>query len=758
VVRGPSKEDLAIREWLNDPSNIFYSSTIASPDRRQFTAGTLQEEIYRILTLPYLDPAVPRCPDPEYGNRMLNSSRIDAQFCLRQIQTDSIWTYETYGKLFGPQGCGHGKTLIAIMCAVKAITARRHYRVAILVPPETFGQFTEKQIPEARQLLDFQGVAFYPIRGSAGTRMAVASTPGPGVWVYSYSSLSTKSGYDELRAIRATCYILDEAHNVARNKASRTKRLQAIWKAIKDEGVLGDSARMTGKPPPELEVVPLSGTLTKKSIKDYSHLAAAALGALSPAPLRESAVSVMAGVLDSQAGAGGQLGISPRDSAMVWQFPKWADALGLDLTGAERRDDETDEEFKARSRMTLTAQERLRVAYMRRLVSSPGVVATSDQGVGSSLLIRWVEPGHQDAVGSGEMVRLLTQVVDDQMTPNGDVIDFAMHSFKWLWELSSGFYNSLEWPGIEKVQRDYHSKWNKVISDTEAEALLEQAKRHNQKLQEYHSILRKFLDNTFIPHCDSPMLVAQEILHQIEKGEVRNRLPEALIKAYSEQRSAGPHTYPDIPERIRNPRRVCDFKIRSAVEWAKKAQNGILWFHHPIVGDWLHEMMTQAGIPHTYAPAGKNKEVYSPGIVIASYAHGTGKNLQHQSKSVHVELRREAVTMEQTISRTHRSGQQADMVEVDLFVSNYFELGLFAGTLRDADYMQATLGQRQRLCYASYDPVIPPMNPRLLERLGIIKNKCSPASGLAWQQITPAGVKSTADLFRPIAYGRAKAC
>jgi len=140
--------------------------------------------------------------------------------------------------------------------------------------------------------------------------------------------------------------------------------------------------------------------------------------------------------------------------------------------------------------------------------------------------------------------------------------------------------------------------------------------------------------------------------------------------------------------------------------------------------------------------------------VLASYAHATGKNLQHQNHNLVIELRREAAIMEQMIGRTHRSGQQHDDVRVDIFVSNGFDLALFNAILRDSDYIQSTMGQSQRLCYATYSPVIPPSNPRLAVKLGIIE----PHSDIrrwttaAHDSITPPEALDLTSAFRSLNY------
>lgn len=726
---------------------------------RGHTMSVVEEETARILNLPYYPTGLERCPDRKsYGESFLAPTSPDPAFRLWDIQIDAIYTYETIGGLLGPIGVGRGKSFIALLSANRAVLSRGHYRVVIIIPPEVYDQLTKIDLSKARQLFNLNGIPYYPCSGPAAKRMEIASRPGKGVWIYSYSSLSTKTGYEELKAIRATCYILDEAHNLARPTAGRTKRFHGVLKELEEQEVIKYTQQMTGsRNITAIETVALSGTLTKKSVKDYAHLAARALGRMSPSPIQRRAIEAYASAIDAESTG---VSLQDRDATIMSEFLEWARRNNFDPSKPPRRDDESDDEYASRCRVGMSRQEQIRLSYMHRLNTTPGVVATIDQGLDASLLISWLEPTvpKEDDPQQGpqitKMVALMKRIVNEQLTPNGDTIDYGMHQFKWLWELSNGFYNNLIWPTIEQVKDQYPNKHGKVISEDQAAALLHQAQKHHSLLQEYHKILRKFLDRKHIPGCDTPMLVASEINRQLDGLDVKHKLPEELIQSYATQRVEGPHTYDDLPERYSIPVKVCDFKVREAVRWAKSRKSGIIWYHHPVIGRWVSDHLKEAGVEHTFAPAGANEKAYANGIVVASYAHGTGKNLQHQHENLFVELRREASIMEQTLGRTHRSGQKMDVVRAHMMISNGFDLALFNATLRDADYIQSTMGQRQRLCYASYDPVIPPTSPQLMLRLGIIKNHAEAVRvNSPWEAITPEAIRDAAELFRPLAYG-----
>lgn len=726
--------------------------------------GTVAEETDRILGLPYIPPGTPRCPDREgYGRSLLNPQdplATTQPFRLHPEQIDAAWTYETYGGAVTPLGVGAGKGLLSVLCAIKAIASRGHYRAVILIPPRLVNQTMERLIPQARQRLDCQGLPFRVCAGTAAQRKAVIEQPGRAIYFYTYSSLSApQSGYEELLALEATAYILDEAQNVSRHNAIRTKRLHAIWNALEQANIFEKHRQMLGreKAIARIEVVPMSGTMVKKSLNDYAHLAASALGMLSPAPIRGLAISTYAACIDSDKVGEAAGTLSSQDGRHLGQFLTWASTQGIDCTIPDRRAEESDEEYRRRCTVRLTLQEQLRNAYRARFNGTPGVVASSDQNVDSSLLIGWHEPIRPADADAANMVHLMRRILEKGETPNGDAISYSMHNFKWLWEISNGFYNSLEWPTAEQVRKNYLQTRQVAITDMEALKLLEHAQDHHRLLMDFRKLLRKFLEKDHIPGCDSPELVATAILRIIEGGENKHKIPRDLIEAYHEQREKGPHRYPDLPERIDNPVKVCDYKIRAAIKrvepYVADGKGCLLWYHHPIIGRWLHEAFTAAQIPHTFAPAGHDKEAEEAGIVILSYAHHEGKNLQYkQFRNIFVELRREAYIMEQSLGRTHRYGQPQDEVLADLFIANYFDLALYAGTLRDADYIQATMGTKQRLCYASYDPVVPPMNPRLLQRLGIIKSAPEAATGNPWESLTAPDIRDVAQLVRPVAY------
>lgn len=696
--------------------------------------ATVDEDLMRIFALPAIPPGVARCPDREAYAASLYNHAKPADFALRDVQIDCVYTYETYGGLMAPVGVGWGKTIIAMMCAKVGVQRRGHQRAVVLVPAEVYSQLKLRDLPDMRRKLSLDALPIYLVTGDARTRMRVASTPGPGVFVYAYSMISQPTGFEELCAINATLYVCDEAHYIASVKSARTKRwrstLEAVGKNIR-EGRAGPDVQAR-----RVEVVALSGTITKKSVEDYAHLSKAALHEDSPAPISYQGVQLLSSMVDADVLG---TGLSEPDLERMHRLIAWANESGIP-------------EHEHRTHLTL--QEQARFAYQHRLRSAPGVVGTGDASVTCSLIISWSEPPRPITPDAERMAMLMRNVVDNMITPNDDPIDFGMHTYKWLWELTGGFYNSLVWPDRDEVMQ-VALRRGRAITEVEAAALLDQSYKHHGLQQTYHKLLRQFLDTRHQPGCDTPMLVAAEIVRQLDGEQARFRLDEDLIEAYRLQREAW---FEDLPERRSVPVRVCDYKVKAAVEWcrvhAERGLGGYVWFHHPELGRWLHEELTAQSIPHTLALAGQNEAAFAEGVVLASYAHATGKNLQHQSRNLILELRREAHVMEQMLGRTHRAGQLADDVRVDVFISNGFDLALFNAILRDADYAQSTTGQPQRLCYATYAPVVPMTSPRLAMRLGILPlDSVDRAPHVrAHDVITPAEALDIGDVFRSVAW------
>jgi len=237
--------------------------------------------------------------------------------------------------------------------------------------------------------------------------------------------------------------------------------------------------------------------------------------------------------------------------------------------------------------------------------------------------------------------------------------------------------------------------------------------------------LRNFLIVGARPGYDSPLLVGLEIARSGGKN-VGHRLARLWQVAKS-------LAFVGMPERDSIQVRVCPFKRDHAVAWAialrKKHKNagGLIWIYHQEMGAWIYEGLKQAGIENIlYCEAGSkhNAAIISPDnvnkIIVASMkAHGESKNLQHFQHVYFARWPRNAKDAEQFIGRTHRNGQKADTLTINYNLTLHFDDLVLAACLNDALYIQQTTSLKQKLIYATWNPMPRIFSPEFLRERGI---------------------------------------
>lgn len=611
-------------------------------------------EVERIINLPVVWPLDEEELDA-VNREFVLAQAYNEGFRLNQYQAQGLTEFLTVDGLFGPIGVGIGKTLLMLLVAEIAFQ-KFTQRPLLFVPPQVVSQLVMRDIPWARSRVRLS----YPITVLAGRtrqmRMSLAKAERRGLFIMPYSLLSAPDAEDLLYAIDPGLIGCDEAQNVGRRSSARTRRLLRYIETRKPKGAA------------------VSGTITNKGIMEYYHLIKWALGSKCPLPLGASQAFDWAAVVDSDAEPS-------MSSGPLEPLTRWASSV---FAGQEFTSDRAG----------------FRLAFRARLQSAPGVVCSGDADLGTSLIIsnRKVE-NHEQVAGWKELEQLIIQVNDLWVTPSGDPIDCAIHTFKWLYELSAGFYNSLVWPAAATLAA------TRSLSLDHATELIERAKIHHTIGQDYHRVLRDWLLYESLPNIDTPWLVGQD-MHRNGSKNVGHDL-------YDAWRLWKDADFEGRPDRDSIPVRVCDYKIKQAVEIAKALDAGcILWHHHQEVGVWLAEEVMKAGLPLLHCPAGREHDetIADPKnagkVVVASFnAHGTGKNLQHFQHQHFMQWPRPAKMAEQTIGRLHRQGQKADELIATTNNTLEFDDLCFAACLNDALYIHQTTGNRQKLIYAVYDPL-----------------------------------------------------
>lgn len=548
-------------------------------------------------------------------------------------------------------------------------------KIMLLVPPQVYAQLTKKDVPFWRRMVNLS-VPLHRLGGkSLDMRRRIYQAGRKGLYIVPYSLLSVKDTLEMLSAIDPDLVIADEAHNLKNKRAARTKRLMG-WKNWREE---------QGRPP---RFVAMSGTITSKSIDDYHHLISWALGDQSPLPRTGSLAYAWSQVIDSGSSVVGEFQTGPLRPLVKWASSNFSGEVFRDTVSDFRR------------------------AFKLRLTTAPGVVSTGDAEIKTSLIVETADcpkPGH-------DLLALMLKVKDDFQTPNGDEIDHAIHTFKWLNELSAGFYNELVWPEVERIVT------RTDLNVAQAEAALKKAKEHHARQQLYHKELRSFLQSAPLG-MDTPMEVARQI------NQHPDRLPAKLVLAYENMKIEEEESIEEfglLVEREGRIHRVDSSKVDRAIDWAKKLGHGcILWFWHNGVGQWLRDVAKAAKLDVLYCPAGDDAnekiidEANAGKVVIASMgAHGTGKNLQHFQHQLFVQWPRDAKLAEQVLGRVHRNGQQADEITAHRFDANSFDTVNFAATLNDSVYIHQSTGQRQKLVYAVHNPMPRVFSPEFLREQG----------------------------------------
>jgi len=634
----------------------------ARQNAKKDTADSL--EITRIVRLPIVE-----LPTPEevqaFCREEVQARYFDDGFRLFNTQVGSVLAYDLYQGLFAPVGVGWGKTLITLMIANRAFERGESQRSALFVPSQVYLQLTQRDIQWARKRVGLR-VPFILMGGrSQESRRTTAGSNKKGCYILPYSYLSTRDAEDMLHSIAPDLLILDEAHAVKNAKAARTKRLTRY---------------LQQKQP---RVVALSGTITSKSINDYHHLITAALGDRSPLPMDPSLASNWSFVLDANADpSDAQVGpISPLLGWSRKHFPK--EKLPAGVPG-------------------------FRKAYKIRLNTSPGVVSTGDNEIGVSLVIENLPVDLKKIEESDEYKRLKLLMKDVEelwRTPSGDEIEFGFHKWRYLYELTTGYYYNLRWPTVEELQR------RQRLSAEEAEVYLSEAKLHHEALQEYHKLLRRWLEYSSKPKLDTPLLVGSNM--------AQHGARDVGMVLYTSWKAAKDLEFDGMPERLSEPKRVCDYKIQHAVAWtmehAEHGRGALIWFHHDTAGRWLAEELKAQGVDAIWCPSesvrkGSNATVLDEAnkdriMVVSMGGHGTGKNLQHFEHQLLLQFPRKADLIEQVIGRTHRNGQQADELIVHTINTLQFDHLNTAACIIDGLYIHQTTGSRQKIIYATWNPL-----------------------------------------------------
>ena len=487
-----------------------------------------------------------------------------------------------HGLFAAPHGVGRGKALISILLPL----VMGAERPVLFVPAQLRDQTRRKVLP----------------------MLAKHWRLHPRLRVVGYSELSVAKNRHLLDELAPDLIVLDECHNAKNAQAARTKRLREYLKEN-----------------PLTRVAALSGTATRRSLRDYWQLV---LWTLKP-------------------------DLSPLPTS--WrELSDWADALDEGIDEHARKD--------PGAIMSLCREgESARDGYRRRLVETPGVVATSAVDLGVSLRLSKTSFEPPARVQSA-----LAKLRSTWTTPYGDEISEPVDLWRHARELALGFFYRWQ-PEPPRDWLDARREWKRLARET---------LRNNRR------------------GLDSELLVARDLAERHKRGDTSAAV--ATWFAWHEIRSS--FEINTVPEWID------DFAIERAARWLADESEGpgVVWVEHIAFGERLAQA---SGRPYFGAGMKASAEILdATGPIIASVAaHGEGKNLQAWSRALVVSPPSSGKTWEQLLGRQHREGQLADEVEIDVLLHAEEQEESMRQAMRDADYIEQTTGARQKLNFASRD-------------------------------------------------------
>lgn len=340
-----------------------------SPSQRYVPPVGHSVELDRILKIPTWSEA------PFVNLDHLKRSKCTMTLKPKQIAAlqHAYWT----GGLFAPLGVGTGKTLIALL-----LPTLLDKKAVIFCPASVKPQFLTMAREYDRHFLFRRDTQ-----------------------IFSYSQLSVASGSNILDEIAPEMIVCDEAHMLANPQAARTKRFLRYFKSHDNTVFCG-----------------LSGTMTKRSPKDFGHLLDLSLGVSSPLP---------------------------RDWATLTE---WAEALAV-----------TDHPRPVGKLVRLLSPgeepttQNVRQAWSRRMTTTLGVCASASVDVGASLIIHVVK-----TYKSRQVDEAIKNLWGTWCRPDGEELVTALDVSRIDRQLKVGGYK--RWAYAPKREwLDARADWHKAL-------------------------------------------------------------------------------------------------------------------------------------------------------------------------------------------------------------------------------------------------------------------------------------------------------
>ncbi len=536
---------------------------------------------------------------------------------LRVVQAWALLEIRTQAGLLGAIGVGHGKTILDLL----AVWAMPNCRTAVLlVPPKLVKQLIRDYRIVGQH---FKMPTMITHDKSAFSGLV---TGAPALHVLPYSKLQRPECTRELVRLNPDTIIADEVHKLKRADTATTGRVLRYFKEK-----------------PETRFCGWSGSLTDKSIKEYAHLSALALRYGSPLPVDPEVVDDWARAIDPPAKG-------------AFNCPEGA------LTAL------------------CNEGEHVRSGFHRRLVETPGVVATRVAAIDAALVIDErtpppmpTQPTMHD-ISVAEALRLLRE---EWKRPDGMDYPDALQRARAALEISCGFFYRWRFPLVG-------GKPQSIVKILE----------WTQKRQDWNREVRYAIKSRR-EHFDSERLArnAAERFHG-DRPIHDKKLPVWGSEFYPAWR--------DIEHEVVHETEAIwldEWLAQDAAEWGL-SHRGIIWYAQSAFGDKVAEL---SGL-NLHAGGNRAEELINGedgkrSIICSIKSHGTGRDgLQFKfAEQLIGNFPSSNEECEQLLGRLHRVGQKSGSVSAN-FYRHTPELARAVNTaLRRAGYVETTWGSAQKL-------------------------------------------------------------
>ncbi len=408
---------------------------------------------------------------------------------------------------------------------------------------------------------------------------------------------------------------------------------------------------MSGDNPPRL--CAWSGTLTSKSLCDYAALAAGALGENSPTPLHYPVVKEWAGALDPV-----PLGQMPTPAGELMRFCEPGETVNE--------------------------------GWRRRLTETPGVVSSPEDG------------NYKGALYIRERKVVMPKAVQDAYDKfaagwerdDGERVVLGLEAARYLRQLASGLYTRWRWPRQEALP--VRNRWiaaRKLWHSEQREKL-----KHSREFMDSPLLLTKAAIRWYEGYTHIYRDEAGKETHREEIPPKTKKGPQPTWESYAwpEWKEVRDSALPET-EAVW----IDDFLARDAAAWANGGI-GIVWYEHVAFGAKVAEL---GGLPQ-FGPGEEASRLIlgergERSIVASIKSHGTGKNLQPFNRNLIANPPSAGDVWEQLLGRTHRTGQLADEISVEIYRHAPAMIEALDKATILAGHIQGTFGGRQKLLRAS---------------------------------------------------------